>query len=116
MKLKIQSLKNYFKSKKDRGLKPIFFEKIGGPNTALLGPLDRNRTENCAKPKIKQEQVTNINSHVHVRGDDGKLETVEATPNSENIRMAKKQPVAKSTGALSKTSDNKTANDTSKAN
>ena len=29
MKLKIQSLKNYFKSKKDRGLKPIFFEKIG---------------------------------------------------------------------------------------
>ena len=32
MKLKIQSLKNYFKSKKDRGLKPIFFEKIGGPN------------------------------------------------------------------------------------
>jgi len=30
MKLKIQSLKNYFKSKKDRGLKPIFFEKIGG--------------------------------------------------------------------------------------
>jgi len=34
MKLKIQSLKNYFKSKKDRGLKPIFFEKIGGPTTS----------------------------------------------------------------------------------
>ena len=33
MKLKIQSLKNYFKSKKDRGLKPIFFEKIGDSNT-----------------------------------------------------------------------------------
>ncbi len=32
MKLKIQSLKNYFKSKKDRGLKPIFFEKIGDSN------------------------------------------------------------------------------------
>ena len=29
MKLKIQSIKNYFKSKRDRGLKPIFFEKIG---------------------------------------------------------------------------------------
>jgi len=28
MKLKIQSIKNYFKSKKDRGLEPIFFEKI----------------------------------------------------------------------------------------
>ena len=33
MKLKIQSLKNYFKSKKDRGLKPIFFEKIWDSNT-----------------------------------------------------------------------------------
>ena len=29
MKLKIQSIKNYFKSKKDRGLEPVFFEKIG---------------------------------------------------------------------------------------
>ena len=34
MKLKIQSLINYFKSKKDRGLKPIFFEKIGDSNTS----------------------------------------------------------------------------------
>ncbi len=34
MKLKIQSLKDYFKSKKDRGLKPIFFEKIGDSNTS----------------------------------------------------------------------------------
>ncbi len=34
MKLKIQSLKNYFKSKKDRGLKPIFFEKIGDSSTS----------------------------------------------------------------------------------
>ena len=34
MKLKIQSLKNYFKSKKDKGLKPIFFEKIGDSNTS----------------------------------------------------------------------------------
>ena len=34
MKLKIQSLKNYFKSKIDRGLKPIFFEKIGDSNTS----------------------------------------------------------------------------------
>ena len=34
MKLKIQSLKNYFKLKKDRGLKPIFFEKIGDSNTS----------------------------------------------------------------------------------
>ena len=34
MKFKIQSLKNYFKSKKDRGLKPIFFEKIGDTDTS----------------------------------------------------------------------------------
>ena len=29
MKLKIQSIKNYFKSKKNRGLEPVFFKKIG---------------------------------------------------------------------------------------
>ena len=29
MKLTIQSIKNYFKSKNDKGLEPIFFEKIG---------------------------------------------------------------------------------------
>ena len=34
MKLKIQSLKNYFKSKKNKGFKPIFFEKIGDSNTS----------------------------------------------------------------------------------
>ena len=34
MKLTIQSIKNYFKSKKDRGLKPIFFEKIGNQKTS----------------------------------------------------------------------------------
>ena len=34
MKLKIQSIKNYFKSKKDEGLKPIFYKKIGDQNTS----------------------------------------------------------------------------------
>ena len=34
MKLKILSIKDYFKSKKDRGLEPIFFEKIGDQNTS----------------------------------------------------------------------------------
>ena len=34
MKLKIQSIKDYFKSKKDRGLEPIFFEKIADKNTS----------------------------------------------------------------------------------
>ena len=34
MKLTIQSIKNYFKSKRDRGLKPIFFEKIGDQKTS----------------------------------------------------------------------------------
>ena len=32
MKLKIQSIKNYFKSKEKKGLKPIFFEGIGDHN------------------------------------------------------------------------------------
>ena len=34
MKLKIQSIKNYFRSKKDKGFKPVFFEKIGDQNTS----------------------------------------------------------------------------------
>ena len=34
MKLIIQSIKNYFKSKKDRGLEPVFFEKIGDQKTS----------------------------------------------------------------------------------
>ena len=34
MKLKIQSTKNYFKSKQDKGLKPVFFKKIGDQNTS----------------------------------------------------------------------------------
>ena len=34
MKLKIQSIKDYFKSKKDKGLKPVFFKKISDQNTS----------------------------------------------------------------------------------
>ena len=34
MKLIIQSIKNYFKSKKIRGLEPVFFEKIGDQKTS----------------------------------------------------------------------------------
>ena len=34
MKIIIQSIKNYFKSKKDRGLEPLFFEEIGDKNTS----------------------------------------------------------------------------------
>ena len=34
MKLKIQSIKNYFRSKKDKGLKPVFFKKIGDQDTS----------------------------------------------------------------------------------
>ena len=49
MKLKIQSIKNYFKSKEKKGLKPIFFESIGDKNTSrderlkkLIDVLERN--------------------------------------------------------------------------
>ena len=34
MKLKIQSIKDYFKSKKNKGLKPVFFKKIGDQNSS----------------------------------------------------------------------------------
>ena len=49
MKLIIQSIKNYFRSKKDRGLEPIFFEKIGDQKTSrdemlknLIKALEKN--------------------------------------------------------------------------
>ena len=34
MKIIIQSIKNYFKLKKDRGLEPVFFEKICDQKTS----------------------------------------------------------------------------------
>ena len=34
MRIIIQSIKNYFKSKKNKGLEPVFFEKIGDKNTS----------------------------------------------------------------------------------
>ena len=49
MKLIIQSIKNYFKSKKDKCLEPVFFEKIGNKNTSrdemlknLIAVLEKN--------------------------------------------------------------------------
>ena len=49
MKLTIQSIKDYFKSKKDRGLEPVFFEKIGDKKTSkdvmlknLIKALEKN--------------------------------------------------------------------------
>ena len=32
MKIKIQSIKDFFKSKEKKGLKPLFFESIGDQN------------------------------------------------------------------------------------
>ena len=49
MKIKIQSIKDFFKSKEKKGLKPIFFESIGGQNTSrderlknLINILEKN--------------------------------------------------------------------------
>ena len=49
MKIKIQSIKDFFKSKKKGGLKPIFFESIGDHRTNrdqrlknLITVLERN--------------------------------------------------------------------------
>ena len=57
MKFKIQSIINYFKSKKGRGLKPIFFEKIGDQNTSrddLLKNLIKQLEANGFKIKNKK--------------------------------------------------------------
>ena len=40
MKIIIQSIKNYFKSKKEEGLEPVFFEKIGDQKTSRDEMLD----------------------------------------------------------------------------
>ena len=49
MKIIIQSVKNFFKSKEKKGLKPIFFESIGDQNTQrderlknLINVLEKN--------------------------------------------------------------------------
>ena len=49
MKIIIQSIKNYFKSKKNRGLEPVLFEKIGDQKTSrdqmrknLIKALEKN--------------------------------------------------------------------------
>ena len=49
MKLKIQSIKDFFKSKEKKGLKPLFFESIGNKNTSrdemlknLIKALEKN--------------------------------------------------------------------------
>ena len=34
MKIKIQSIRDFFKSKEKKGLKPIFFNKIGDQNSS----------------------------------------------------------------------------------
>ena len=57
MKLKIQSIKDYFKSKKDRGLEPIFFEKIGDQNISReqrLKNLIKKLESKCFKIKNKR--------------------------------------------------------------
>ena len=58
MKLIIQSIKDYFKSKKDRGLEPVFFEKIGDKNTSrdkMLENLIKQLEANGFKIKNKKK-------------------------------------------------------------
>ena len=49
MKIIIQSIKDFFKTKKDKGLEPVFFEKIGDKKTSrdemrknLIKALEKN--------------------------------------------------------------------------
>ena len=57
MKLKIQSIKNYFKSKEKKGLKPLFFESIGdhnNPKDVMLKNLINVLKKNGFKIKEKK--------------------------------------------------------------
>ena len=63
MKLIIQSIKNYFKSKKDRRLEPLFFEKIGNHKTSrdemlknLIKALEKNGWSINKSSKEKNEK------------------------------------------------------------
>ena len=49
MKIIIQSIKDYFKTREDKGLQPVFFEKIGDQKTSrdemtknLIKALEKN--------------------------------------------------------------------------
>ena len=49
MKIKIQSIRDFFKSKEKKGLKPLFFKSIGDQNTSrdeklrnLISVLEKN--------------------------------------------------------------------------
>ena len=57
MKIKIQSIKDFFKSKEKKGLKPIFFESIGDNKTRrdeMLKNLIRVLEKNGFKIKGKK--------------------------------------------------------------
>ena len=65
MKIIIQSIKNYFKSKKDKGLEPVFFEKIGDQKTSrdemlnnLIKALEKNGWTIKNKKKDNYEKCT----------------------------------------------------------
>ena len=65
MKIIIQSIKNYFKSKKDKGLEPVFFEKIGDQKTSrdemlnnLIKALEKNGWTLINKQKGNYEKCT----------------------------------------------------------
>ena len=57
MKIKIQSIRDFFKSKEKKGLKPIFFESIGNKNTSrkeMLNNLIKVLEKNGFKIKNKK--------------------------------------------------------------
>ncbi len=57
MKLKIQSIRDFFKSKEKKGLKPLFFESIGNKNTSreeMLNNLIKVLEKNGFKIKNKK--------------------------------------------------------------
>ncbi len=72
MKIIIQSVKNFFKSKEKKGLKPIFFESIGDQNTPrderlknLINVLEKNGFK--IKNKKSQSRAPKKNRKVQDR-------------------------------------------------
>jgi len=72
MKLKIQSIRDFFKSKEKKGLKPIFFESIGYQNTSrderlknLIKILEKNGFKRVGDEEVfsisRQENVLSVN-------------------------------------------------------
>ena len=66
MKIKIQSIRDFFKSKEKKGLKPIFFESIGDQNTSRNERL-KNLIKILEKNGFKIKNKNNFYQRIYQR-------------------------------------------------